>query len=98
MAGFYLQGLIQQVYSLPLEIRVARICFESCPGLREMQEEKLTSHLRKLTEVFSPKIRQQIPPDLFDKSVTMNAALAQAWGQLIRQQVACHPIRGYRLS
>jgi len=91
MAGFYLQGLIQQVYSLPLEIRVARICFENCPGLREMQEEKLTSHLRKLSEVFSPKIRQQVPPDVFDKNVTMNAALAKAWSELTDSRLPIIP-------
>ncbi|MEI7912684.1 MAG: hypothetical protein WCK77_23910 [Verrucomicrobiota bacterium] len=38
-ASIYLQGLIQQLQSMPLEIRVARLCFETCPGLRGMQEE-----------------------------------------------------------
>lgn len=91
MGDFYLRGLIQQVYSLPLEIRVARLCFENCPGLREMQEENLTAHLRKLSEVFSPKIRQQIPPDVFDKNVTMSAALAKAWGELVDSRLPVIP-------
>ena len=82
MADLYLQGLIQQVQSLPMEIRVARICFESCPGLREMQHEMLTTHLRNLSEIFAPQIRQQVPAELFDKNVAMNAAIAKAWGVL----------------
>ena len=82
MANLYLQGLIQQVQSLPMEIRVARICFENCPGLREMQHEMLSTHLRNLTEILAPKIKQQVPAELFDKNVAMNAAIAKAWGVL----------------
>lgn len=91
MATLYLQGLIQQLRSLPIEIRVARICHETCPGLREMQHEALTAHLRKLSEVFSPKIRQQVPPDVFDKNVSMNAALAKAWGELADSKLPTIP-------
>jgi hypothetical protein len=91
MAGLCVQSLIQQVYSLPLEIRVARICFERCPGLREMQEEKLTAHLRKLSGAFSAKTRKQVPPDVFEKNVTMNAALAKAWAELADSKLPVIP-------
>lgn len=91
MATLYVRGLIQQAQSLPMEIRVARFCFENCPGLREMQHEMLTAHLRKLTEIFAPKIRQQIPPDLFDKNAAMNAALAKAWGEIADSRLPIIP-------
>jgi hypothetical protein len=91
MATLYLQGLIQQAQSLPMEIRVARFCFENCPGLREMQHEMLTAHLRNLSEIFSPKIRPQIPPDLFDKNAAMNAALAKAWGEIADSRLPIIP-------
>jgi hypothetical protein len=74
-----------------MEIRVARFCFENCPGLREMQHEMLTAHLRKLSEIFAPKIRQQIPPDLFDKNAAMNAALANAWGEITDSRLPLIP-------
>jgi hypothetical protein len=91
MANLYLQGLIQQLHSLPMEIRVARLCFESCPGLREMQHELLTAHLRQLSEIFSPKIRQQLPQELFEKGAAMNAALAKAWGELAESRLPVIP-------
>jgi len=82
LAGQHLKGLIQQLQSLPMEIRVARLIFESCPGLREMQHEMLSTHLRQLSGIFSPKIRQQVPQELFERNVAMSAALAKAWGEL----------------
>jgi hypothetical protein len=91
MASFYLQGLIQQLQSMPLEIRVARLCFETCPGLRGMQEEMFTTHLRKLSELFSPDIRQQAPPEVFDRNVAMNAALAKACGDLVGSRLPLIP-------
>jgi hypothetical protein len=36
-ATFYVEGLLKQLHSAPLEIRVANLCYESCPSLRDMQ-------------------------------------------------------------
>jgi hypothetical protein len=91
MAGFYLQGLIHQLQSMPLEIRVTRFCFETCPGLRDMQYEMVTANLRQLSEVFSPQIRAQAPAEVFDRNVAMNAALAKAWGDLIESKLPMIP-------
>jgi hypothetical protein len=68
LATMQLQGLIQQLQSLPLEIRVARLIFESCPGLREMQHEMLTAHLRQLS----------VDPALLQADPSMLAASVQA--------------------
>jgi hypothetical protein len=91
LATLHLQGLIQQLQSLPMEIRVARLCYESCPGLREMQHEMLTAHLRQLSEIFSPNIRQQVPQEVFEKNASMNAALAKAWGELAGSRLPVIP-------
>ena len=74
-----------------MEIRVARLCFGNCPGLREMQHDLLTAHLRQLSEIFSPKIRQQLPQELFEKGAAMNAALAKAWGELADSRLPIIP-------
>jgi hypothetical protein len=39
MANYYVEGLLKQLHSEPLEIRVVNLCFESCPSLRDMQAE-----------------------------------------------------------
>jgi hypothetical protein len=67
------------------------MCYESCPGLREMQHEMITAHLRQLSEIFSPKMRQQVPEELFEKNVAMSAALAKAWGQLTGSRLPVIP-------
>ena len=97
LATLHLQGLIQQLQSLPLEIRVARLIFESCPGLREMQHEMLTAYLRQLSEIFSPKFRQQVPQELFERNVAMSAALAKAWSELSASRLPIIPyeVTGY---
>jgi hypothetical protein len=39
MAKFYVEGLVKQVRSMPLEICVAQLVFAKCPGLRPLQAE-----------------------------------------------------------
>ena len=97
LATLHLQGLIQQLQSLPMEIRVVRLIFESCPGLRELQHEMLTTHIRQLSEIFSPKARQQVPQELFERNVAMSAAFAKAWGDLAgsRLPVIPYEVTGY---
>jgi hypothetical protein len=91
LAMAYVQGLIQQLYSMPLEIRVARIVHETCPGLREMQAEKVTAHLRNLSRMLAPGFRDGVPADAFDKSVTMTAAFAKSWADLSGSRLAVIP-------
>jgi hypothetical protein len=90
-ASFYVESLLRQVNSTPLEIRVANLCYESCPSLREMQAESFTAHLRGLSEAFSPKIRESAPPEVFQKNVAMNAALALNWARLSGSRICLLP-------
>lgn len=90
-ASFYVNGLLNQLGSMPLEIRVANLCFETCPSLREIQAESMNSHLRMLSKVFSPKIKDQAPPEVFQKNVAMNAALALNWARLSESRLALLP-------
>jgi hypothetical protein len=72
-ANFYVESLLRQVNSAPLEIRVANLCYESCPSLREMQAESFNAHLRGISGAFSPKVKETAPPDVFQKNMAMNA-------------------------
>ena len=80
-ANFYVESLLRQLNSTPLEIRVANLCYESCPSLRDMQAESFNAHLRQISGVFSPKIKALAPQDAFQKNVAMNAALALNWAR-----------------
>lgn len=90
-ANFYVESLVRQVSSNPLEIRVANLCFESCPSLREIQAESFTAHLRGISEAFSPKIKELAPPDVFQKNMAMNAAVALNWARLSGSRMCLLP-------
>lgn len=90
-ANFYVEGLLKQLNSTPLEIRVANLCFESCPSLRDMQAESFNAHLRGISEAFSPKIKERAPPEVFQKNVAMNAALALNWARLSGSRLCLLP-------
>ena len=90
-ANFYVKSLLMQLNSTPLEIRVANLCYESCPSLRDMQAESFNAHLRSISEVFSPKIKALAPQDAFQKNVAMNAALALNWARLSGSRLCLMP-------
>jgi hypothetical protein len=90
-ANFHVESLLKQLHSTPLEIRVANLCHESCPSLRDMQAESCNAHLRSISEVFSPKIKQIAPPDAYQKNVAMNAALALNWARLSGSRLCLLP-------
>lgn len=90
-ASFYTEGLLKQLSATPLEIRVAKLCFETCPSLRGMQTDLFTAHLREISEGFAPKIQSRTPPDAFQKSMAMNAALALNWARLSESRMCLLP-------
>jgi hypothetical protein len=90
-ARFYVKGLLKQLNSMPLEIRVAHFCHEECPDLRPMQAALFEAQLRDLSSVFSPQVRERAPADVFDKNVSMNTALAGSWARLSGNRLALLP-------
>jgi len=88
---FCVESLLNQLNSMPLEIRVANLCFEFCPRLREMQIESFNAHLRRISEVFSAKIKDQTPSEAFEKNVAMNAALALNWARISGSRICLLP-------
>jgi len=90
-ASFYVDNLVRQVSSNPLEIHVANLCYESCPSLRDMQAESFTAHLRGISEAFSPKIKEIAPAEVFQKNMAMNAAVALNWARLSGSRMCLLP-------
>lgn len=90
-ARFYVEGLLKQLNSMPLEIRVANFCHQECPDLRPMQVALFEAQLRELSSVFAPQVRERAPEDVFDRNVSMNAALAGNWARLSGNRIALLP-------
>ena len=91
VASFYVQGLVKQVQSMPLEISVAKLVFEKCPSLRPLQAESFRAQLQSLSQVFSAKVKESAPSEVFEKNVAMNAALALGWSEISGERIALMP-------
>jgi hypothetical protein len=90
-ATYFVQGLLHQVRSMPLEILTVRDCRELCPDLHDMQAEAAESQLRLLSDVLAPKIRSIAPDQIWRNNVSMNAAFALNWSGLSGSPLAMLP-------
>jgi len=95
MASAYLdqivKGLLQQLNSIPLQIRAMEICYELCPGLREEQLAMVAADLREMTAVLMPDVRKYAPEEIYDRSVAMNAAFVRNWANISGDTIALLP-------
>ena len=91
VARYYVEGLVKQVQSVPLEIGVAKLVFEKCPALRETQDQSFRAQLQNLSQVFTAKVKDSAPAEVFQKNVTMNAALALGWSEISGDRIALLP-------
>lgn len=87
----FVQGLLHQVRSMPLEILTIRDCRELCPDLRDLQADSVENELRRLSEVFAPKIRSIAPEQVWRGNVSMNSAFALNWAELYGSRLAMLP-------
>lgn len=76
-------GLMTQLRSLPVEMRVGVWLRESYPGLRAAQEQYLASEQARATQSLSPQVRDMTPPTVFSANAAMNAACALFWDRLL---------------
>ena len=87
----FVLGLLLQVRSMPLEILTIRDCRELCPDLRELQADSMENELRRLSEVFAPKVRAMAPEQVWRGNVSMNSAFALNWTELSGSSLAMLP-------
>jgi hypothetical protein len=87
----FAQGLLHQVRSMPLEILTIRDCRELCPDLHDMQADSVEYELRRLSDVFAPKIRSIAPDQVWRDNVSMNSAFALNWAELSGSSLAMLP-------
>jgi len=76
---------------MPLEILTIRDCRELCPDLRELQADSVENELRRLSEVFAPRIRSSAPEQVWRGNVSMNSAFALNWAELSGSRLAMLP-------
>jgi hypothetical protein len=78
----FVQGSLDQLRSMSLEILTIRDCRTQCPDLNELQTEAVDDQLRRLSENLAPKIRSIAPETIWRNTVSMVSAYALNWSQL----------------
>lgn len=69
-------GLLVQLRSYPVGIRIDQWIRDSYPGLHEAQEKSIDQQQRENARMLGPQIKQMTPASIFAGNASMNAAYA----------------------
>jgi hypothetical protein len=81
MCDFLLTGLITQLRSYPIGLRVDHWLLESYPELRDLQKRGTQVQLEQNIEAIKMAKKGLFPPKLVKANLTMNAAFALYWSR-----------------
>ena len=76
-----LGGLMTQLRSMPIGMRIDDWLFHECPELRLQQVAGAKAQLRDNSRALGPEIKRQVPGALFRANAAMNAAFALYWAK-----------------
>lgn len=85
------QGLLQQLNSIPCQIMATEMCYELCPSLKEEIELSTNFELKENSAVLDPRIKSNTPAEIYGRSVAMNAAQAKRWSDKSGDRLAIFP-------
>lgn len=74
-------GLIRQLRSFPIGLRVDEWLMREYPGLEVEQRYGAERQLKDNLQTLSPEIKKMSPLKIYDANVVMNAAFATFWAQ-----------------
>jgi len=77
-----LAGLVTQLRSIPLALRIDRWLRTEYAGLRDQQDSAMLQQLREGIAVLEPRVRGSMPKKIAEASVAMNAAQALYWSRV----------------
>lgn len=76
-----LNGLMTQLRSVPIGLRVDEWLFREFPELRLQQVEGAKVQLSDNSQALNPDIKRLMPKKVFDANAAMNAAFATYWAE-----------------
>ena len=91
-------GLILQLRSVPLGLRVDQWLLAEFPSLASKQQAITQRQLRENLATFSPEIRRFAPDKVFEANGAMNAAYAGFWGRAWSDPSQSSPYRAAALA
>ena len=82
-------GLMTQLRSIPIGLRVDSWIMREYPELSELQQKAAMQQLQENLQVLSPEIKKIAPTKILTANLSMNAAFAEFWARPF-------PIQGFR--
>lgn len=86
-------GLMTQLRSVPIGLRIDDWLWNECPSLRESQTASLTKQQQDNVQSLSADIRTSVPTTVFAANVAMNAAYALLCDRLLGRELFIIPYR-----
>ncbi len=93
LAEQFFDGLLVQLRSYPIGMRIDQWIRETYPALHEAQEASIDRQQRDNAQVLSPQIRQMTPPIIFSGNASMNVAYALFCERLLNRSQYVIPYR-----
>lgn len=74
--GIWFDGIIKQVTSMPVDMRIEKWIYEKYPELRKVQVVSIDKQIRDNTQSLSKKVSEFAPKKIYDANNYMNYAFA----------------------
>ena len=81
LKGMLLDGLMTQLRSMPIGMRIDDWLFREYPELRLQQVAAAKAQLRDNSRALAPEIRRQVPKPVHTANAAMNSAFALYWAK-----------------
>ena len=93
MASSLLHGILGQLRSLPIGLRVDDWLFQEYPEIRPPQVRGALEQLAEYSSVLSSPIRAMVPPPIDHANTAMNSAFALYWARSIADESVALPYK-----
>ncbi len=89
----FFDGLMLQLRSMPVGLRVDAWVRNEYPGLHEQQDDATRRQLAENQQALSPQVKQMVPKLIYEASVGMSAAYAAFWERVLTDPTVVVPYR-----
>jgi hypothetical protein len=93
MRDQFFNGVMLQLRSMPLSLRVDAWLQREYPALTAQQEMSISRQLEENAMSLKPEIKRLAPPTIYQASLRMNAAFATFWATTLQQELHVLPYK-----
>lgn len=83
VVDMWIHGLVTQVTSQPIDVRIEEWIRDNYPGLKDEQKRSLRTETRTITASISPDVKHTTPASVFRRSYALNYAYLDHMGDVM---------------